>query len=425
MIKRLFAALLVLSATAAPAATIDRIVAIVNEEIITLNELNTRKAIVLRQLRKQGTPLPPDDLLSRQVLDRMIMDAAQLQLAKETGVRVDDTQLDRTLARIAQDNGMTLTEFRSAVEQDGATYARFREDIRNEILLARVRERQVESAIQVSEAEVDAELASLAARQTQESEYRMQHILVLLPDQATPQQIEAKRQRAELAAQAIARGADFGEVAATYSEAADALSGGHLGWRAASRLPALFVEAAAKLRNGEVTPVLRSPNGFHVVKLLETRNRADAQSVSQTRVRHILIRGKDGRSEAEIRQRLAALKARIEAGADFAELARQHSEDGSAANGGELGWISPGETVPEFEQAMNELKPGQISNPVQSPFGWHLIQISERRQGELSEDKKKFALRQAIRARKADEAYQDWLRQLRDKAFIENRLEER
>ena len=410
---------------AQPALALDRIVAVVNDDIITMHEVSERKRQILRQLEKQGTPLPPDDVVTRQVLERMISDMVQLQLAKENGIKVDEIQLDRTVLRIAQDNRLTLDQFRAALEKDGLNYASFREDIRNEILLSRLREREVESSVFVTESEVDAEYTTQAGRQSQESEYRLQHVLVLVPDQATPQQIDAKRARAELAATAIIRGSDFGQVAATYSEASDALSGGNLGWRTPSRLPALFVESLANMKPGDVSPILKSPNGFHIFKLLESRNKAGAQLVAQTRARHILLRNKEGVSDAELRQRLEALKVRIDSGTDFAELARLQSEDGSAANGGDLGWISPGETVPEFEQAMGDLKVAQVSAPVQTQFGWHLIQVQERREGELSAEKRRLAIRQALRARKADEAFQDWLRQIRDKAFVENRLEEK
>ena len=408
-----------------PVLSLDRIVAVVNDDIITMHEVIERKRQILRQLDKQGTPLPPDDVVTRQVLERMISDMVQLQLAKENGIKVDEIQLDRTVLRIAQDNRLTLDQFRAALEKDGLNYASFREDIRNEILLSRLREREVENTVFVTESEVDSEFGTQAGRQSTESEYRLQHILVLVPDQATPQQIDAKRTRAELAATAVGRGSDFGQVAATYSEASDALSGGNLGWRTPSRLPSLFVESLASMKPGDVSPILKSPNGFHIFKLLESRNKSGAQLVAQTHARHILLRTKEGVSDAELRQRLEALKARIDSGADFAELARLQSEDGSAANGGDLGWISPGETVPEFEQAMGDLKLGQVSAPVQSQFGWHLIQVQERRQGELTPEKRKLAIRQALRARKADEAFQDWLRQIRDKAFVENRLEEK
>jgi peptidyl-prolyl cis-trans isomerase SurA len=403
---------------------IDRIVAVVNDEVITQKELDKRRDLVLRQLSKQGTPTPPQDVLAKQVLDRMISDLVQLQQAKELGIKIDDPQLDRALQRIAQDNKMNLTEFRAAVEKEGSDYRAFREDIRNEIIMSRLREREVDNAVTVTEGELDAELAQEKSRRVGEIEYRLQHVLVLVPEQATPQQIEAKKVKAEQAAAQLERGTDFGQVAASFSEAGDALSGGNLGWRSTSRLPNLFVEALANMKPGQVSPILKSPNGFHIVKLLESRG-ASAAMVMQTHARHILMRAKEGVTDAELRQRLEALKVRIEGGTDFGELAKLQSEDASAVKGGDLGWLSPGETVPEFERAMNELKPGQVSSPVQSPFGWHLIQVLERREGQLTDDKRKIAVRQAIRARKADEAYDDWLRQIRDKAFVENRLDEK
>jgi peptidyl-prolyl cis-trans isomerase SurA len=412
------------SSASDPAAAVDRIVAVVNNEVITQQELNKRGDQVLRQLSKQGTPTPPQDVLRRQVLERMISDLVQLQQAKELGIKIDDTQLDRALQRIAQDSKMDLKQFRAAVEGDGLAYNAFREDIRNQIIMSRLREREVDNAVNVTEGEVEAELAQEQSRRAVESEYRLQHILVLVPEQASPQQIEARKAKAEQAAGQLARGADFGQVAAGFSEAADALSGGNLGWRPTSRLPNLFVEVLANMKPGQISPVLKSSNGFHIVKLLETRGAA-APTVVQTRVRHILMRPKDGVTDAELRQRLEALKVRIDTGSDFGELAKLQSEDGSASKGGDLGWIAPGETVPEFDRVISELKPGQISGPVQSPFGWHLVQVLERREGQLTEDKRKFTVRQAIRARKSDEAYEDWLRQIRDKAFVENRLEEK
>jgi len=408
-----------------PAVAADRIVAVVNDDVITLNELAARKAQIVKNLQRQGTPLPPDEVLNRQVLERMIIDLVQVQLAKEGGIRVDDVQLDRTMQRIAEDNKMNLTQFRAALEKDGLDYATFREDIRSEIVTSRLREREVDSAISVTDSEIEAELTAQRSRAASETEYRLQHILVLVPDQATPQQIAAKQKRAEEAAARLAGGADFAQVAASYSEAADALSGGNLGWRASARMPTLFVEAIGKLKDGEVGPILRSPNGFHIIKVNERRGKAGGELVTQARARHILLKPRDGVSDAELRQRLEVLKARVEAGTDFAELAKLQSDDSSGVRGGDLGWLSPGETVPEFERAMNELQPGQISAPVQSPFGWHLIQVLERRQAALPEDKQKLAVRQTIRARKGDEAYQEWLRQIRDRAFVENRLEDK
>lgn len=404
---------------------VDRIVAVVNDEVVTQNDLNERVNLVVRQIQRQGGELPAADVLTRQILERMINDLVQVQLAKESGIKVDDATLDRTIERIAAENNMQLPQFRQALERDGIKFARFREDIRNEILLARLREREVENAVVVTDAEVETELAREARETSGDSEYNLAHVLVLVPAQATPDQIEQRRRKALQALSELRRGANFAQVAATYSDAPDALQGGTLGWRASGRLPAIFLQTIEKLQPGEVSDILRSPNGFHIVKLLEKRGKAAVPGVQQTHVRHILLRAREGLSDGEARDRLQRLRDRIAGGSDFAEIARTNSEDASASKGGDLGWVAPGDTVPEFERAMNALKDGEISQPVHTPFGWHLVQVLERRSDELSGDRKKIAARQAIRQRKADEAYQDWLRQARDRAYVDNRLDER
>ncbi len=404
---------------------VDRIVAIVNDEVITQNDLNDRVNLVIRQLQRQGNQVPSSDVLSRQILERMITDMLQTQLAKETGIKVDDVMLDKTIERIAQDNNLSMPDFRNALDKDGIKYPRFREDIRNEMVLARLREREVENAIVVTDAEVETELAREARASTTDSEYLLSHILVLVPPQANAEQIESRRRRAIQALSELRRGANFAQIAASYSDAPDATQGGALGWRASARLPAIFLETIERLQPGEVSDILRSPNGFHIVKLAEKRGKAAVQGVQQTHVRHILVRAREGLPDAEARERLRRLRERIAGGVDFGEIAKQNSEDASAPKGGDLGWVAAGDTVPEFERAMNALRPGEVSQPVQTPFGWHLVQVIERRAEELSEDRKKVAAKQAIRARKADEAYQDWLRQSRDRAFVENRYDER
>ena len=413
----------------APAAprvvTVDRIVAVVNDEVITHNDLTERVNLIVRQLQRQGGQLPSADTLNRQILERMINDLVQVQLAKETGIKVDDATLDRTMERIAQENNLSAAAFRAALERDGIRFPRFREDIRSEILLARLREREIEKDIVVTDAEVETELAREAREASGDSEYNLAHVLVVVPPQSNAEQIEQRRRRAAVALSELRRGANFAQVAATYSDAPDALQGGNLGWRPSGRLPQVFLSALARLQPGEVSDIIRSANGFHIVKLLEKRGRAAVGGVQQTHVRHILLRAREGLSEAEARQRLQSIRERIAGGADFAELAKQQSEDASASKGGDLGWIAGGDTVPEFERVMNALKDGEVSQPVQTPFGWHLVQVLERRSEELSADRKKIAARQAIRARKADEAYQDWLRQMRDRAFVENRYDER
>jgi len=414
-----------LAASPSRIVPVDRIVAVVNEDVITQNDLNERVALVVRQLQRQGAQLPPADALARQILERMINDRIQLQLAKENGIKVDDVTLDRTIERIAAENKMSPADFRAALERDGVKYSRFREDIRNEILIARLRENEVDNTIVVTDAEVETELARESRQATGDSEYQLSHILVAVPPQASADQIEARRRRAIQALEALRRGANFAQIAAQFSDAPDALQGGNLGWRAAGRLPTLFLEVLERMKPGDVSDILKSPNGFHIVKLVEKRGAAPAAGVEQTHARHILIRAREGLSESEARDRLARIRERIVAGADFGEMARQNSEDSSAAKGGDLGWVAPGDTVPEFERVMNGLKPGEVSQPFQTPFGWHLVQVIERRSEALSAERKKAAAKQAIRARKADEAYQDWLRQQRDRAFVENRYDER
>ncbi len=413
-----------LAAPSKSVVLVDRIVAVVNDEVITAVELSERTRLVAAQLRRGGGAMPPTETLQRQVLERMINDLVQVQMARDTGIKVDEATLEKTIQRIADDNNLSMTAFRQALERDGVRYARFREDMKNELVLTRLREREVENAVVVTDAEVDTELAR-AAKERGDIEFQIQHVLVLLPQQATPDQIEARRRKALQALSELRKGAPFAEIAATYSDAPDALQGGNLGWRAAGRLPALFLESLDRLKPGEVSDILRSPNGFHIVKLLEKRGKDAAPSVVQTRARHILLRAKEGASDADLRARIARLRERIVAGEDFAELARVNSEDGTAARGGDLGWIAPGDTVPEFERALNALREGEISQPVQTPFGWHVVQVQERRSEAMSEERRKLAARQTVRARKADEAYQDWLRQVRDRAFVENRLEER
>ncbi len=403
----------------------DRIVAVVNDEVITMLELRTRLAQIERQLAQQNTPLPARNLLERQVLERMIMEKVQLQLAKESGTRVDDATLEKALGRIADTNRLSMSQFRAALEKDGIAWDPFREEIRNEIVMVRLREREVDNRVTVSEAEIDNYLSS-PQRSGAAEEYLLNHILLRVPEQASPEALSRVRARGEEALAQIRLGAPFAQVAASYSDAPDALTGGSLGWRTAERLPSLFVDTVAKMQPGEVSGVLRSPAGFHIVKLDQRRGGALAgQRLEQTRARHVLIKTNEVVSSDEAQRKLVILKERLDNGADFAELARLHSNDASAAKGGDLGWVYAGDTVPEFERAMATLKPGEVSQPVQSTFGWHLIQVLERRVQDVSSERQRLVARQAIRERKADEAYQDWLRQLRDRAYVEYRLEEK
>ena len=404
------------------ATPIDAVRVVVNDDVITRLELAQRMQTVVQQLQKQGTQLPERGILEKQVLERMIMEKLQLQFAKENGVRVDDAQMESALQRIAQQNKFdSLAAFRSKLEKDGIDFARFREEIRGEILSVRLREREVDSKLFISDSDIEVYLDTQAKQGNRGEQLQLAHILIVVPEQATAENLRVLQRRAEEALQKLRGGAPFAQVAAGYSDARDALQGGMIGWRPSNELPSLFADALTALQPGQLSGILRSPSGFHILKLLDRRNNDAPVFITQTHARHILIKTSELVSESEARDRLQEIKRSIDAGADFAEQARLHSEDGSAAQGGELGWISPGETVPEFETAMNALKEKQISGLVKSGFGWHLIQVLERRNADVSEQQKKQQARNAIRAYKSDEAYQDWLRQLRDRAFIDYR----
>lgn len=403
---------------------VDRIVAVVNSDAITLYELRSRTEQAMAQLRGRNVTPPPREDFERQVLERMIYEKVQLQHAEETQMRVDDRMLEAALGRIAESNSMNATQLRSAVERDGIPWSRFRDDIRKEIILSRLRDREVESRVVVTEGEIDNYLASPQRKVEQPEEYNISHILLRVPEGASPETLMRLKARADAALDAIKRGDDFARVAASYSEAQDALSGGSLGWRPVDRMPQLFADMLPKLKVGEVSDVMRSPAGFHIMKVVDKRGGVGGGDgrVSQTRARHILIKTSEVVSDAEARRRLTSLKERLDNGGNFEELARSNSQDLSAAKGGDLGWLYPGDTVPEFEKVMNALEPGKVSEPVQSPFGWHLIQVVERRVEDVSTERQRAAARMALRERKAEEVYQDWVRQLRDRAYVEIRL---
>lgn len=406
-------------------ALVDRIVAVVNKDVVTQGELVERVNRVMKELQRRGTALPAREEIERQILERVVMEKVQLQFAKETGLRVDDLDLDRTISRVADGNKLSLTEFRQALARDGIPFDRFREEVRDEILISRLREREVTSKLSVSESEIENFLLEQSARKEATLEYNLAHILVRVPERASPEQLEVRRARAEEVVKRLAENTDFAQVAATYSDAPDALQGGAMGWRSQERLPELFAEALTKMKPGEVSGVVRSPAGFHVLKLIGERGAGAPQLVEQAHVRHILVRTNELVSESDARRKLLGLRDRIVNGVDFGELARLNSDDGSASRGGDLGWVYPGDTVPEFERAFAELKPMEVSQPVKTPFGWHLIQVLERRTADMSSERRRVEARKAILDRKGDEAYQEWLRQLRDRAYVELRFEDR
>jgi len=412
----------------APVAIIplDRVIAVVNDEAVTQWDLREQRRILLEQLKASNIQPPTADVLDKQVLERLITERAIMQYAKETGVRVDDTMVERAILRIAEENKLKPDEFRKVLERENIQYAAYREDIRRQIMLQRVRDREVDSKITVTDAEVDNYLATVAAQAGGEREYLLSHVYVTVPEQASADQIETRSRRAAEALALVKSGKSFAEVAAGFSDAPDATSGGSLGWRTPARLPSVFVDVTRTMKKGDVSGVLRSPAGFHIVQLVDERNRDQPTVVDQTHARHILIKVNESTSEAEGKVKIDRLRERIvSGGAKFDELARINSEDASSAKGGDLGWLSSGDTVPDFERAMDKLKVDEVSVAVRTPFGWHLIQVVERRKQDVTHERRRDQARVALRQRKSEDGFQEFVRQQRDRAYVEYRIDER
>ena len=411
------------------ANVIDSIAVVVNDDVITKNEIAARVRSIEARMKAASAPIPAAADLQRQVVEAMIVERAQQQLAKEMGVKVSDQELDRAIGRIAEQQKMSLQDMRNQMEKEGMPYATFREEIRNEMMMQRLREHEVDNKIQISDAEVDTYLAGEQAAVADQVEVNIAQIMVRIPENASPEQIAARKARADEVARQLRTGADFAKIAATYSDAPDALKGGEIGWRDPNRLPPLFAEALVKLAPGQVTPVMRSNTGFHLLKLVDKRNAtaADKETAAiqqQTRVRHILLKVSPTMTAADAKRKLGELKERLDnKAAKFEELARLFSNDGSAAKGGDLGWLYPGDSVPEFETAVAALKPGEVSGVVETPFGFHLIEVLERKSDDASKERQRASARQVIRERKLQEATEDWARQVRDRAYVEFREE--
>lgn len=407
---------------------IDSIAVVVNDDIITRNEVATRMRAIEQRMKAQNAPMPDMADFQRQVIEAMIVERAQFQLAKEMGMRpIDDAQLDRAIARIAEQQKMTVQEMRNAMEKEGMTFAAFREEIRNEIVMSRLREHEVDNKIQVSDAEIDTYLAAEQAAASEKVEVNIAQILVRIPENSSPEQIAARKGRADEVARQIRTGGDFAKIAATYSDASDALNGGAIGWRDPDRLPPIFAEALSKLKPGQITPVIKSATGFHIIKLVDKRSQVKGEEkniVQQTRARHILLKVTPTLTADAAKKKLAELKERLDnKAAKFEELARLFSTDGSATKGGDLGWLFPGDVVPEFEAAMAALKPGEVSGVVETPYGFHLIEVVERKSDDQTKEKKRAEARQVIRERKLAEAVESWQREVRDRAYVEFRDE--
>ncbi|WP_081662544.1 peptidylprolyl isomerase [Thermithiobacillus tepidarius DSM 3134] len=404
------------SASAASARPLDRVVAVVNKDIITDTELEDRVAIIADRLRAQnpGQQLPMD-VLRRQVLDRMILERIQLQLAERTGIRVDEGAVDQAVENIARQNNLSVEQLRGALEQQGKSFAQFRQELKDQIILSRLARREVEGRVTVSADEENTFVKQ--AGQQWGNTYDLQHILVIIPENASPAQVAEKQARAEAIRARLLQGADFDQTAITESDGQNALQGGRMGVKRAGELPPDFVKALDAMQVGQISPVLRSSGGFHIFKLLDKK--AGQPTVPEIHARHILIQARTPAQLAQAQQEIASIERQLRAGKDFATLAREYSQDpGSAAKGGDLGWVAPGQMVPEFESALFALKPGEISGPVRSAFGLHLIQALEVREKEISDKDIKQAARNQIFNRKSQERMEQWLRELREEAYV-------
>lgn len=419
----------VLAPARVPAATglaADYIVAVVNSEPITNNEVRAALQRVLQQLAQQGNPQVDSKTLARQVLERLINEKAQLQLARESGIAADEAAIDQAEQNIARQNQLTVIELRRRLTQEGGVPSQFRNQLRDQILLTRLREREVEPRARVTELEIDQFLREQQSSNPAVQQINLAQVLVSVPDTATPVQVTALQARAQRALARARAGEDFVTLVREFSDASDKASlanGGELGLRTADRYPPLFLEATHNLAVGEISALVRSGAGFHILKVLEKKSAAlPAMTVTQSRARHILLRVSPQLSESAARDKLNEFKKRVAAGqADFAALARDHSQDGSAAQGGDLGWANPGMFVPEFEAVMNSLAPGQISEPLVSRFGVHLIQLMERRQATLNPQEQREAVRAILHEKKLDEAYVSWAQDVRGRAYVELR----
>ena len=404
---------------AAKPERIDGIAAVVNDDIITILELNSQINNIKTQLRTQNAQLPPENILRKQVLEREILKQIQLQLAQATGIRIDDNELNATLSRIAEQNSVSLREFRNLLESEGFKFPEFRENIRDDMILARLRQREVNNRITISDQEIQNFLATQATQGNIDDEYDISHILISAPEAASAKEIERTLARANRVLDKLKSGADFQQVAISDSDGQNALEGGKLGWRKAGQLPTLFSNIIIHMNAGDHSQLIRSPSGFHIIKLNEKRS-SEKHIIVQTLARHILLQPNELNTEMDIITRLRQLRDRILAGDSFEEIATSHSEDrASATQGGSLGWVSPGQMVPQFESAMNSLKTSEISNPFQSQFGWHIVQVQERRDVDNSEQFSKNKASEFIRQRKTDEIAETWLRQLREEAFVD------
>ena len=422
MFKKLLVAVCLLSLVIidqTQAQTLDRIVAVVEDDVVLERELNTEVASITNKLRSSNVTIPPDYVLRKQVLERMIVDKLQRQLAARSGIQVNDEMLRNSVADIASRNNMSIDNFKQELANQGLDYKGFEENLRNEIIINQLRGREISARIKVTDAEVNHYMETQSKAGFNNAQYHLGHILISVPAGASSSAIQKAKDQAEKIVTDLRNGKDFRETAISFSNDDNALKGGDLGWRGIGQIPTLFTDVVAGMAQGDISDPIRSPSGFHIIKMLETEGSAQ-HIVTKTQVRHILIKTNELIDDTEAQKRLLALKERIKDGDDFAALARAHSDDkGSAINGGSLDWVSPGALVPPFEEAMNKLDINQISAPVQTQFGWHIIQVLDRKNQDNSAEFRKDKVRDEIRKRKIEEETELWLRRLRDEAYVE------
>ncbi|MHB9796577.1 peptidylprolyl isomerase [Pseudomonas sp. MT3] len=412
-------ALLVSSIAHAEVVPLDRVVAIVDSDVVMQSQLDQRLREVRATIQKRGAPLPPEHVLTQQVLERLIIENIQLQIGDRSGIRITDEELNQAMGTIAQRNNMSLDQFRAALSRDGLSYDDAREQVRREMVISRVRQRRVAERIQVSEQEVQNFLASDMGKIQLSEEYRLANILIPVPDGASPETVQAAGRQATELYQQLKQGADFGQLAVSRSAGDNALEGGEIGWRKAAQLPSPFDSMIGSLAVGDVTEPVRTPGGYIILKLEEKRG-GSKMLRDEVHVRHILLKPSEIRSEEDTQRLAEKLYERIQAGESFADLAKKYSEDpGSKLNGGDLNWVDPESLVPEFREVMNNAPQGQVTKPFRSPFGWHVLEVLGRRATDSSDKFREQQAAQTLRARKYDEELQAWLRQIRDEAYVE------
>ena len=403
---------------------LDRIAAIVNDGVVLLSELEDQVEMISDRLRAQNLELPPQSVLRQQVLERLILQEIQLQRAERAGLKVSDETLNSALQDVAQRNGLTLSQLPAALAAQGIDYATYREEMRKELTLTLLRQRDVLQRITVTPREIDQFLERQSKSPSESSEYNVSHILIAVSQEASPEQVEQAEKRAQEVYRRAVAGEDFARLAVAYSNSQSALEGGALGWRKGTELPTFLTDVIVKLKPGEVSEPLRTPTGFHIVRLNEVRGAANEKVIEdQVHVRHILMRTNELADDATVKQKLTEVRERILKGEDFAGLAATLSEDpGSAADGGDLGWAGPGTFVPEFERAVASLDVNEISEPFRTQYGWHIVQLLGRRKADTTEEMRRRRAAEEIRASKADEETELWLRRLRDEAYVEYKL---